>query len=72
MSEATYNPCLLHRYEPFGMIALQTNNTLILVKTTFVIMEKKATNTAKFITKERACLLPQTSMKFNGTWIQLM
>lgn len=72
MSESTYDPCLLHRCELFGIVGLQTDDTLMLANNTFAAMEEEVIKTAKFMTKERACLLPQTPIKFNGTWIQLM
>lgn len=52
MTESTYDPCLLHRYEPFGTIGLQTDDTLMLANNTFASMEEEAIKTAKFITKE--------------------
>ena len=43
----------------------------MLTKNTLAAMEEEAIKTAKFITKERSCLLLQTSIKFSSTWIQL-
>lgn len=44
----------------------------MLANNIFAAMKEENIKTAKFITKERACLLPKTLIKFNGTWIQLM
>ncbi len=71
MTDSTYNPCLIYRCEPFGIVGLQTDDTLMLANNTFAAIEEEAIKTAKFITKERACLSPKTPIKFNGTWIQL-
>ena len=71
ITELTYDPYLFSRCESFGMVDLQTDDTLMLTKNTLTAMEEEAMKTAKFITKERACLLLQTSIKFSSTWIQL-
>lgn len=52
MFESTYNPYLFHRFEPFSIVELQTNDTLILANNSFAHKEDKAIKTAKFITKE--------------------
>ena len=52
MSESTYNLCLLYKCEPFSIVEVQTNDTLMLTNNIFAVMEEKAIKTAKFITKE--------------------
>lgn len=44
----------------------------MLANKTFAVMKKKAIKTAKFMTKEQACFLYQTPIKFYNNLIQLM
>jgi len=39
MDQSTYNPCLLHSNKPFGIVGLQTNDTLFFVDDTFIKAE---------------------------------
>ena len=71
MTESTYNLSLLYRYEPFSIVGLQTDDTLMLANNNFTAIEEEAIKTAKFMTKKQAYLLPKTPIKFNGIWIQL-
>ena len=71
MTESTYDPCLLQKCEPSGIIGLHTDETVMLANNTFAAMEEEAIKTAKFMTKKQACFSSQMSIKFNGTWIQL-
>ena len=41
----------------------------MLINNTFAVIEEKAIKTAKFMTKNQACFLPQTLYKFNSIWI---
>jgi hypothetical protein len=47
-----YNPCLLQNNEPFGIISLQTDNTLFLADKTFAETEQNKLYKTKFIAKE--------------------
>ena len=52
MTKSIYDPCLLYKYEPFGIVSLQTDNILILTNNTFVAIEEKAIKIAKLMTKK--------------------
>lgn len=67
MTESTYDPCLLFRYERFSIIDLQTDNTLMLANNTFTSIEEKTIKTARFMTKKQACFLLKILIKFNDT-----
>ncbi len=54
MTESTYDPCLLYRCEPYGIVGLQTDDTLMLANNTFAAIEEEAIKTAKLMTKQRA------------------
>ena len=48
----TYNPCfLITTKEVFGLIGMQTNNTLILILEEFSVLEDNKFSKAKFLTK---------------------
>jgi len=68
MSQSTYDPCLLHLNNPtnFGIISLQTNDTLLLANLVFIALEQEKIKKAKFPTKEREQLMPEYPIKFNG------
>ena len=71
MQQSTYDPCLLYRSSPMGVIGLQTDDTLILADDEFATAEEDAIQTAKFKTKDRDVLTPDRPIKFNGAVIQL-
>ena len=71
MDQSTYNLCLLQSNEPFSIVGLQTNNTLLLADKTFVEVEQNKLRKAKFMAKERKQLTVDTPLKFNGSLIQL-
>ena len=54
MSQSTYNPYLLHFNNPtnFGIVSLQTNNTLLLANLAFAALKQEKIKKAKFLTKE--------------------
>ena len=54
MSQFTYNLCLFHLNNPtnFGIVGLQTNNTLLLANPVFTALEQEKIKKAKFPTKE--------------------
>jgi len=76
MEQSTYDPCLLvcnsnkHK-EPFGLVGLQTDDTLILANETFAQMEENELKKAKFTAKPREQLTQEHPLKFNGSMIAL-
>jgi len=68
MNQSTYDPCLLHLNNPtnFGIVGLQTDDTLLLANSTFAASEQEKIEKAKFPTKEREQLTPEHPIKFNG------
>jgi hypothetical protein len=71
MDQSTYDPCLLQSNEPFGIVGLQTDDTLLLADETFAEAEQNELHKAKFMAKEREQLTVDTPLKFNGGLIQL-
>ena len=72
MAQSTYNPCLL--YTPtngFGVVGLQTDNTLLLADPEFAHAEETELQKAKFLAKDREQLTVQHPIKFNGGQITL-
>jgi hypothetical protein len=55
----------LYNNKPFGIVGLQTNNTLFLIDKTFANIEKNELYKAKFIAKEQERLTIATPLKFN-------
>jgi hypothetical protein len=68
----TYNPCLLYSNKPFGIVGLQTDDTLFLTDKTFVNTKKNKIYKAKFIAKKQKRLTAITPLKFNRAIIQLV
>ena len=68
MSQSTYDPCLLHLNNAinFGIVGLQTDDTLLLANLTFIALEEEKIKQARFPTKERECLTQAHTIKFNG------
>jgi hypothetical protein len=68
MAQSTYDPCLLHINDStsFGIVGLQTNDTLFLANSAFATAEQEKVEKAKFLTKEREQLAPDHPIKFNG------
>jgi len=65
---STYNPYFLvtTKKEVFGLIGMQTNNTLILALEEFLVLEDNELNKAKFFIKLKEALAPETPFIFNG------
>jgi hypothetical protein len=55
----TYDPCLLYSNKPFGIVGLQTNDTLFLADKTFANAEENELYKAKLMAKEQKDLLLQ-------------
>ncbi|KAJ5783463.1 uncharacterized protein N7518_009140 [Penicillium psychrosexuale] len=69
MSPCTYDPCLLianGEKDEFGMVGMQTDDTLILGTKMFLAKEEEEIQRAKFRTKLTVTLSPETSFEFNG------
>ncbi|RAL58471.1 hypothetical protein DID88_005175 [Monilinia fructigena] len=69
MMQSTYDPCLLYtdkEDKAFGVVGLQTDDTLIVCNERFAEREEKQLKAAKFMAKDREVLTPDTPLKFNG------
>jgi hypothetical protein len=71
-NQSTYNPCLLYSNKPFRIVALQTNDTLLLADEFFANNEKNKLHKAKFIAEEQEQLTINIPLKFNGRLIRLI
>ena len=72
MNQSTYDPCLLYtNYNGFGIVGLQTDDTLILADNTFAESEEIRLKEARFLAKKREKLTQSTPIKFNGGYIRL-
>ena len=71
MTQSTYDPCLLYSIEPFGLVGLQTDNTLFLGTEKFAEQEQIQLDKAGFLAKKREQLTTTNNIKFNGGIIQL-
>lgn len=72
METSTYDPCLLHCTDPeqgFGVIGMQTDDTLIVADDTFAAREEEEVKRAKLICKPREHLTSEKPLKFNGAII---
>ena len=71
MDQSTYDPCLLLSTEPFGIVGLQTDDTLFTADDAFAKQEQIQLQNAGFLAKEREVLSTNHSLKFNGGIIEL-
>ena len=73
MTQSTYDPCLLYsaRPKPFGVVGLQTDDTLFLADDEFARQEALQLQKAGFLAKEREKLTATNSLKFNDGVIQM-
>ncbi len=74
MMESTYDSCLLYidgNVKGFGVVGLQTEDTLILTNNIFATTEEKELKEAKLLAKNREKLTHNTSIKFNRSYIRL-
>jgi len=72
MTQSTYDPCLLYTStNGFGVVSLQTDDTLFLADPEFANTEEVKLQKAKFLAKEREQLTTQHAIKFNGGQINL-
>jgi hypothetical protein len=71
MNQSTYDPCLLYTHENgFGIIGVQTDDTLILADETFAKTKEDRLRKAKFLSKEREKLTAKNPLKFNRGQIE--
>ncbi|KAJ6019518.1 hypothetical protein N7522_001585 [Penicillium canescens] len=68
MATSTYGPCLLLSTEKgaFGVVGMQTDDTLILGSVEFATLEEKELAEAKFSAKPKDTLSPENPLIFNG------
>ena len=71
MMQSIYDSCLLYKSDPFGIVRLQIDDTLLLADNQFADAEDEAIKSAKIMIKNRECLTKTKSIKFNGTLIEL-
>ncbi|RFU35709.1 hypothetical protein B7463_g538, partial [Scytalidium lignicola] len=71
MKPSTYNPCLLYNTEPFGVVRLQTDDTLFVGDAQFAELEQEQLKKANFLAKEHKTLTTGKGIKFNEGIIQL-
>lgn len=72
METSTYDPCLLHCSEPdqgFGIVGMQTDDTLIVADNTFAVREEEEIQRANILCKPREQLTSEKALKFNGAII---
>lgn len=68
MITSTYDPCLLvtHNTNDFGLVGMQTDDTLFLGSQSFTNKEEAALQQAKFMAKPITSLSPDEPLRFNG------
>ncbi|KAF1937111.1 hypothetical protein EJ02DRAFT_459012 [Clathrospora elynae] len=71
MSTSMYDLCLLvtnaaTNADVFGLVGMQTDNTLMLGTATFSSLEEKKLEKAQFESKPKTVLMPDTQLYFNG------
>lgn len=71
IEQSTYNPCLLYKSDPLGIVGLQTDNTLLLAEDDFADAKENALRHAKLMSKDREYLTINKPIKFNGALIEL-
>ena len=71
MKQSTYDPCLLYTTEGFGLVGLQTDDTIFLADEEFATREETELQKAKLLAKPREKLAQDCPIKFNGGIIKL-
>ncbi|KAI0994115.1 hypothetical protein K3495_g14068 [Podosphaera aphanis] len=70
MIQSTFDSCLLSRFiNGFGIVGLQTDDTLLLTDKLFVNTEETKLKEAKLLAKEREKLTENSPLNFNGSQI---
>jgi hypothetical protein len=71
MDQSTYDPCLLYTSKNgFGIVGLQTDDSLILADKTFAETEENRLRETGFLSKDREKLTSTSPIKFNGGQIE--
>ena len=71
MNQSTYDPCLLYSNKPFGVVGLQTDDTLFLADKGFAEQEQIQLQKAGFMAKDREQLQQGKDLKFNGAVVHI-
>lgn len=71
LEQSTYDPCLLHSNRPFGIVGLQTDDTLFVGDDEFAEQEQLQLQKAGFLAKGRERLTSNHDLKFNSSIIHL-
>lgn len=71
MEQSTYDPCLLYKSDPLGIVGLQTDDALLLAENSFADAEDNALKHAKLMSNDRDYLKVDKPIKFNGVLIEL-
>ena len=71
MNQSTYDPCLLYSNKPFGVVGLQTDDTLFLADQDFAKQEQIQLQKAGFMAKDREQLQQGKDLKFNGAVVHI-
>ncbi|KAF7570471.1 hypothetical protein PtrM4_104730 [Pyrenophora tritici-repentis] len=69
MATSTYDPCLLITNSDtsiFGIVGMQTDDTLMLGTPAFSLLEEKKIQKAEFRSKPKSVLTPEIQLDFNG------
>ena len=66
MTQSIYDPCLLYSNLPFGLVGLQTDDTLFACDSDFASQEEAQLKKAGFLAKDRERLDYTHDLKFNG------
>ena len=69
--ESIYNLCFLYSFNSFGIVEMQTNDTLILADNDFTSTEKDAIRSVKIMIKNTKYLIFAHPLKFNGAYIKI-
>ena len=79
IEESTFDPCLLYRNDSdtkkggcFGIVGVQTNDTLVTTNPPFIALEEVKIIAAKLLCKPRKQLTPTDPISFNGALIQVL
>ena len=74
MIKFIYDSCLFYtdgNDKDFGVVGLQTDNTLILASNIFATTKEKGFKEVKLLAKDKEKLTPNNSIKFNRGYIRL-
>jgi hypothetical protein len=71
MHQSIYDPYLLYfndddKNSGFGIVGMQTDDTLLLADDTFATTEENRLREASFLSKDREKLISSNPIKFNG------